>query len=138
MKRTAKAMAIAAALVSGCVTTDNLEQASEPKSPPTGLVRSMNKPAAPKSESFAERMTDNGIQRTKAEFPAKNDSNIRQVNGSNGMPVPMPIPGVVAAPGAIIAPGGPGGAFGMGGPAARGCRTNIRFVGPNGMKVAWF
>ncbi len=151
MKRTAHAIALAAALGGGCMTTEKVETASQPHMGVAGTVKQAPNTVGPwgdpvpSATAMRSRNQQTKSDIVQASATGDRNSDVRQVNhqcgpngcpphghhGSNAPPRPSPIDGAVAATGALVGGGNPYANAGTG-------RTSIRFAGPTGMKVAWF
>jgi hypothetical protein len=148
MKRTAQALALAAALSGGCVTTDLNEANNYPemgaaykaKEAPN-MVGPWGQPVAAKPKA---KQQASGIQQVKHEkctadgcpdsgYVGREKKQCFQGNTTMPRPRATPMAGAVAATGAIVGPNMAGGFDRM-----SSGRTSVRFVGPSGMKVAWY
>jgi hypothetical protein len=158
MKRTASALVLLAA-VGGCVSNDNGPGvAMGPSSCPGGACaaqapRTVNGAVGPWGQPVAAMYPDNTKPLTGAEY-----AKLTIANGMNppdqmiqralytqggacppgGCPTPMaPPPGSIPPPGSMtLPPGAQGASHGPMPYVAQ--RTEVRFLAPSGMKVAWF
>jgi hypothetical protein len=88
-------------------------------------------------QAFATGMPGGGLQLTGGPMPAPGMPGIGGPGPAVSGPAPCGVlrnpPGAVAAIGALTGMGGPGGVAGFGVQ-----RTEIRFVGPAGMRISWY
>jgi len=138
MKRKAQALVFLAALGGGCMSTQKVDPSAQLHNGVAGTIQAVPNTVGPWGEPVGTRAaakpsTESGVRQAGYNTDGK-DSGIRQTagfggnRGSNMTPGLTPVPGAVAATGALVA--GPN-MYGIG-------RTSVRFVGPAGMKVAWF
>jgi hypothetical protein len=142
MKRKAKSLVLLAALGGGCMSTQKVDPSAVAHTGVAGTVKAVPHAVGPWGEPVPVRAAAKpGVESAVRPAMAQSsgaDTGIRQTSGfystgharADASAMPTPVPGAVAATGALVG-GMPMNPFGLG-------RTSIRFVGPAGMKVAWF
>jgi hypothetical protein len=163
MKRIATAMLLLAAL-GGCMSTDRQPNAGFGSTYNTGMVNgpaaipgvqgpwgqpvAMSAPysaAPPSGEQAAREMMAHSVPIDLVQVGGKSMPGSSGVVQAGGMLSPPGVPFQPLAPGIAMNPPPPPGAVaaagaltGAGYGAGAGQRTEVRFVGPSGMKISWF
>jgi hypothetical protein len=144
MKRKAHALVLLSAL-GGCMSTPTVDPSSQAHNGVMGTIKAVPNAVGPWGDPVGVRASDqpsadmnrNAVRQTAATAnnaaDSKTDSSVQQAVGwgarNGAAPIPSSVPGAVAATGALVGP--------QYNPYGNG-RTSIRFVGPAGVKVAWF